>query len=101
MVEVLRPRGTGLKRGDSGGFGGTVAACDEEARQSRCAGGRPRRGGGGNDRALWGHGGSECGWESRARWRRGQCSGEQALVASAVKKGERMGMICGPGHVMA
>ena len=40
-------------------------------------------------------GGSECGWESRARRRRGQCSGEQALVASAVKKGERMGMTCG------
>ena len=94
-----------------------MAACDEGARQSRavaavlgagrvplgfgCAGGRPRRGGGGNDRALWGHGGSECGWESRARWRRGQCSGERALVASAVKKGERMGMTCGPGHVMA
>ena len=95
MVEVLGPRGTGLKRGDGGGFGGTVAACDEEARQSRCAGGRPRRGGGGNGRALWGHGAAS------AEGRCGQCSGKRALVASAVKKGERMGMTCGPGHVMA
>ena len=35
VVEVLRPRGTGLKRGDGDGFGGTVAACDKGARQSR------------------------------------------------------------------
>ena len=64
-----------------------MAACDEGARQSRavaavlgagrvplgfgCAGGRPRRG------------------------------GKRASVASVVKTGERMGMIGGPGHVMA
>ena len=32
---MLGPRGTGLKRGDGGGFGGTVAACNKGARQSR------------------------------------------------------------------
>ena len=36
-----------------------------------------------------------------AEGRRGQCSGEWASVASVVKTGERMGMIGGPGHVIA
>jgi hypothetical protein len=96
-----------------------VAACDKGARQSRAeqwrrcwgrdaspsASNAPKADLDAAAAATAGHfgamGGSECGWESRARRRRGQCSGEQALVASAVKKGERMGMTCGPGHVMA
>ena len=36
-----------------------------------------------------------------AEGRCGQCSGKRVSVASVVKKGERMGMTCGPGHVMA
>jgi len=91
VVEVLSLRGTGLKRGDGGGFGGTVAAYDKGAKQSRAvaavlgagrvplgfgrAGGRPRRGDGGNGRVLWGHGGGECGGEARVVQRRAGVGG--------------------------